>query len=409
MSSHSHSVTSHSVTSKAIKIDVQASSNGPHAGVSEPVIVLPDTKAESGCCGSTPAPASATEQTTRPAPNLRRLWQRADKAWLAIGLIPLLLALLDPAQVIPALRFAGGAILRTGMFIAGAVLAVAWLRATGAEALLSRAFTGRESRMILFGALVGGLAPFCSCEVIPFISALLAVGAPLSAVMAFWLASPLMDPAMFLITAGTLGTGFAVAKTVAAVALGLGGGLLVKACAGSRLFADPLKAQPVAGSCSSACATACDTGPSTGRPEWAFWRTPVRLRTFRDTAVGNALFLVKWLSLAYLVEALMLEYVPAEVIASVLGGDGLWPILLGAVVGAPAYLNGFATVPLVEALLAQGMSNGAAMSFVIAGGVSCIPAAIAVWALVKRRVFGAYLGIALAGSVLAGIAWSVIA
>ena len=377
--------------------------------MSEPVITLPDIKAESGCCGSTPAPASATEQTTRPAPNLRRLWRRTDKAWLAIGLIPLLLALLDPAQVIPALRFAGGAILRTGMFIAGAVLAVAWLRATGAEALLSRAFTGRESRMILFGALVGGLAPFCSCEVIPFISALLAVGAPLSAVMAFWLASPLMDPAMFLITAGTLGTGFAVAKTVAAVALGLGGGLLVKACAGSRLFADPLKAQPVAGSCSSACATACDTGPSTGRPEWAFWRTPVRLRTFRDTAVGNALFLVKWLSLAYLVEALMLEYVPAEVIASVLGGDGLWPILLGAVVGAPAYLNGFATVPLVEALLAQGMSNGAAMSFVIAGGVSCIPAAIAVWALVKRRVFGAYLGIALAGSVLAGIAWSVIA
>ncbi len=313
------------------------------------------------------------------------------------------------AAVLPALRFAGGAILRTGMFIAGAVLAVAWLRATGAEALLSRAFTGRESRMIFLGALVGGLAPFCSCEVIPFISALLAVGAPLSAVMAFWLASPLMDPAMFLITAGTLGTGFAVAKTVAAVALGLGGGLLVKACAGSSLFADPLKAHPVAGGCASGCGTACDTEPLAGGPQWAFWRTPERRRMFRDTAAGNALFLLKWLLLAYLVEALMLEYVPAEVVATVLGGDGLGPILLGAVVGAPAYLNGFATVPLVEALLAQGMSNGAAMSFVIAGGVSCIPAAIAVWALVKRRVFAAYLGIALVGSVLAGIAWSLIA
>ena len=66
-------------------------------------------------------------------------------------------------------------------------------------------------------------------------------------------------------------------------------------------------------------------------------------------------------------------------------------------------------MPLVDALLAQGMSNGAAMSFVIAGGVSCIPAAIAVWALVKRRVFAAYLGIAFAGSILAGLAWNVIA
>ena len=60
---------------------------------------------------------------------------------------------------------------------------------------------------------------------------------------------------------------------------------------------------------------------------------------------------------------------------------------------------------MVDALLEQGMSNGAAMSFVIAGGVSCIPAAIAVWALVKPRVFAAYLGLAVTGAILAGLAW----
>lgn len=311
--------------------------------------------------------------------------------------------------MLPTLRFAGGALLRTGVFVAGAVLAVAWLRATGAEALLSRAFTGRESRMIVVAALVGGLAPFCSCEVIPFVAALLAVGAPLSAVMAFWLASPLMDPGMFLITAGTLGTGFAAAKTAAAVGLGLGGGLLVKAYAHSRVFADPLKAQPATDRCGACCGPAVSATQVGGRPEWAFWRTPERRRAFRDTAAGNALFLMKWLLLAYLVEALMLRYLPAELIASVLGGDGLRPIILGALVGAPAYLNGYATVPLVDALLAQGMANGAAMSFVIAGGVSCIPAAIAVWALVKPRVFAAYLAIGVAGSVLAGIVWNAVA
>ena len=399
-----NSTQGHSAVPETRKAGAPSSS----AGHGFPVVVLPEVPAESDCCGSAPTPVSSAEPATRPGLRLRRLWRRADKAWLMIGLIPLLLALVDPAQVLPALRFAGGAILHTGMFIAGAVLVVAWLRATGAEALLSRVFTGRESRMILLGALVGGLAPFCSCEVIPFISALLAVGAPLSAVMAFWLASPLMDPAMFLITAGTLGTGFAVAKTVAAVGLGLGGGLLVKAFAGSSLFADPLKAQPAAGSGASGCGTGCGPEPFAGRPQWTFWRTPERRRMFRDTAAWNAVFLLKWLLLAYLVEALMLEYVPAEVVATVLGGDGLWPILLGAIVGAPAYLNGFAAVPLVEGLLAQGMSNGAAMSFVIAGAVSCIPAAVAVWALVRGRVFAAYLGIGFAGSVVAGIVWSLI-
>ena len=114
-------------------------------------------------------------------------------------------------------------------------------------------------------------------------------------------------------------------------------------------------------------------------------------------------------TLAYVIEALMLEYVPADMIARLLGGDGLGAIILGALVGAPAYLNGYAAVPLVDALLAQGMSNGAAMSFVIAGGVSCIPAAIAVWALVKPRVFAAYLGLAITGAILAGLAWQAVA
>ena len=105
----------------------------------------------------------------------------------------------------------------------------------------------------------------------------------------------------------------------------------------------------------------------------------------------------------------MLEYIPAEAVAGVLGGEGIGTVLLGAVVGAPAYLNGYAAVPLVDALLAQGMSDGAAMSFVIAGGASSIPAAIAVWALVRPRVFAAYLGLAVSGAVLAGLAWQAVA
>ena len=108
-------------------------------------------------------------------------------------------------------------------------------------------------------------------------------------------------------------------------------------------------------------------------------------------------------------EAVMLAYVPAEAIAGLLGGDGVQPIVLGALVGAPAYLNGYAAVPLMDALLSQGMAPGAAMSFVLAGGVSCIPAAIAVWALVKPRVFAAYIGIAMLGALLAGLTWGAIA
>ena len=337
-----------------------------------------------------------TTQRVRPPLRLK------PSAWGASLVIIALVAAFDRAELWPTLTFASQALAGTAPFIIFAVLAVAYLKATGAETLLARAFEGNPPRMIVMAALLGGLSPFCSCEVIPFVAALLAVGAPLAAVMAFWLASPLMDPAMFAITSGTLGWEFAIAKTIAAVGLGMMGGFIVLATAKTPVFANPLRERPAVGGC---CGV---KKPFSGTPVWQFWTEAPRREVFSQTARENALFLLKWLTLAYLIEALMVRYIPAELIAGLLGGTGVGPILLGALVGAPAYLNGYAAVPLIDALLAQGMAPGAAMSFMIAGGVSSIPAAIAVWALVKPRVFAAYLGFALIGAVIAGSIWQFI-
>ncbi len=341
------------------------------------------------------------DTTTTPSPIHWR--KRIDGAWVFSAALLALVALFDYAQFAPTVTFAAKALAGTAPFIAFAVLAVAYLKATGAENLLAKAFEGNPARMIVMAALLGGLSPFCSCEVIPFIAALLAVGAPLGAVMAFWLASPLMDPAMFAITTGAIGTDFAIAKTVAAVGLGIFGGFGTQLLSNTPVFTDPLRAKPQVGGC---CGV---KKPFSAKPVWKFWTDNDRVQTFRETGLENAVFLLKWLTLAYTVEALMVHYMPADLIANVLGGNGLGTVILGALVGMPAYLNGYAAAPLVAELLAQGMSNGAAMSFMIAGGVSSIPAAIAVWALVKPRVFAAYLGFALTGSVIAGIAWQMVA
>lgn len=343
-----------------------------------------------------------TDITSSNAPK-RRQW-KLDKVWLTIGLILAVIAIAVPNELVPTLTFAGENILRTGVFIIFAVALVAYLHATGAEGIVSEAFKGNEIRMIFLASLVGGLLPFCSCEVIPFVAALLAMGTPLSAVMAFWLSSPIMDPPMFLITSSALGMEFAIAKTIAAVGFGLLGGFTVKTLSSSAVFADPLKAVAKPG-----CGNCCGANPLSEKPQWAFWQDSARVKTFRELAYENAFFLLKWLSLAYVIEALMIRFVPAEWIAGVLGGDGLGPILLGAFVGAPAYLNGYAAAPLVQGLIEQGMSQGAAMSFMMAGGVSSIPAALAVWALVKPRVFAAYFGIGIVGAVIAGLVWAVYA
>lgn len=349
---------------------------------------------------------------------------KIDWAWVSIPAILAVVAILAPAAFPDVFSDALSALIGTAPFILFAISATAYLRAAGAEGIVAKAFTGPQLRMVLFGAMAGGLSPFCSCEVIPFIAALLAMGAPLAAVMAFWIASPLMDPPMFAITAGALGADFAIAKVLAAVGMGLIGGLGVMALTRtpglSSLVRNPLREsgmmakstqccgpkpdpKPVEKAEGSCCATTVEETPFLAKPVWKFWKEPARVKQFRETAVENGLFLGKWLALAYVLEAIMIRWIPADYIATWLGGEGIGTIFLAAIVGAPAYLNGYAAAPLAAGLIEQGMAPGAAMAFLLAGGVTCIPAAVAVWSLVKTRVFLSYLGFALIGSVFAGL------
>ncbi len=340
-----------------------------------------------------------TELVLRGVHGLRANLRGLRSVWGLIVTIPLAVALLDPQSLPGVLRIALEAFGGTLPYIAVAVLLIAGLEATGAQGLVARAFEGRETRMILLAALFGGLAPFCSCEVIPFIAGLLAAGVPLSAIMAFWLSSPLIDPPTVLITAAALGWDFAVGKAVAAVGMGLLGGFGVRLLVHGGAFAAPLREGGGSG-CGSGCAGGVAHGETAAR--WRFWEEAQRMATFRSEAMANTRFLVKWLALAYLLEALLITYVPAETIAKLVGGEGLTAIVTGALVGAPAYLNGYAAPALVAGLMEQGMSAGAAMAFMVAGAVSSIPAMVAVWSLVRREVFLAYAGFGIAGAIGAG-------
>jgi uncharacterized membrane protein YraQ (UPF0718 family) len=79
------------------------------------------------------------------------------------------------------------------------------------------------------------------------------------------------------------------------------------------------------------------------------------------------------------------------------------------VVGVPAYLNGYAAIPTVSALIDLGMAPGAGLAFMVAGGVTSIPAAMAVFALVRRAVFTWYIALGLAGSLAVGFAYQALA
>lgn len=316
---------------------------------------------------------------------------------MLIALIPIGIFFFCYSEFTPILDIAIGSLTSTLPYIAMAVAMIAYLKASHAEAVVAR--------MIVLATLFSGLAPFCSCEVIPLIAGMLAMGVPVPAVMAFWLASPLIDPPAIFIMAGALGWEFAVGKAIAAVSISLIDGLALQAFMRTGGFADPHEGLRTEGDCSS-----CGTSPYDGRPGWRFWKETERRATFHREGTANAISLVKWLAFAYLLEGILITYVSAEAISPVVGGDGLLSIVIAAIVGAPAYLNNYATPPLVARLMDQGMSAGTGIAFMVGGTVSSILAMAAVWSLAKAPVFAAYmiLGIGSAivvGVVLGGCSW----
>jgi uncharacterized protein len=335
---------------------------------------------------------------------LRNWCARLDPAWVALMVLFGALAVLLPHQAAASALFTAKSVWSVLPFFLLSIALAAYAKASGAENLIARAFTGRLEWMVVLASLMGALSPFCSCGVIPIIAALLASGVPLAPAMAFWLASPLMDPSMFVITTGILGFQFAVAKTIAAIAVGLLGGLGVLALQRTGLLTGPALREGIG---NGGCAGSKIRNPTA--VAWRYWQEPARREAFWTNAAQNARFLGKWLLLAFALESLMVAYVPGDLIARVAGDGGPLSILVATLVGIPSYLNGNAALPLVAGLMEKGMAPGAAMAFLVGGGVTSIPAALAVWAIATRRVFMAYLGFATLGALLAGFAFQLAA
>ena len=111
---------------------------------------------------------------------------------------------------------------------------------------------------------------------------------------------------------------------------------------------------------------------------------------------------VKFMALAFLVDALIKLFVPQEWVAGLLGRQNPWAILTAALLGVPAYASNMTALPMVGGLLAQGMHPAAALAFLIAGPTTTLPAMAAVRGLTSRRVFARYVSFALVGAVVLG-------
>jgi len=117
---------------------------------------------------------------------------------------------------------------------------------------------------------------------------------------------------------------------------------------------------------------------------------------------------IKFMLLAWFIGGLVELYVPKAWITEVLGKNNPWAIFTAALLGVPVYTSNLTAMPLVGGLLEQGMNPAAALSFLIAGPMTTLPAMSAVFGLVNRKVFSLYLGFALVGAVVFGYVYNIV-
>jgi uncharacterized membrane protein YraQ (UPF0718 family) len=319
------------------------------------------------------------------------------------------LGVYSPDQAIATARYVARELAEIGPWLVASVCIAAAARATGLDQLAAKAFKGHETRMIIVASVIGAALPFCSCGVIPLVAGLLGAGVPLAPVMAFWISSPLMDPTQFFIASGVLGIGFASAKMLSAVGMGMLSGFGTMMLVRAGWLDAPATLRITAMSAGACCGSkpAVTASPPSSVVLWRFWTDGARAQRFLTTATSTGWFLVRWLAVAYAIESLMIAWLPVGAVGTWLGaGAGPLAVPLAVAIGIPIYLNSFAAIPFVSGLIGLGMSPATGLAFMLATSATGFPAMVAVWALVKPRAFVLYLGFAIAGAMIAGYAYA---
>jgi hypothetical protein len=275
----------------------------------------------------------------------------------------------------------------------GAGLLHEFLDTTRIVAALGR----RDLRSILAATFLGAPLPLCSCGVLPAALSLRRKGASREATIAFLITTPETGIDSIALTYGLLGPFMAIARPLAAIVTGIVAGVL------SMREPDVSPGLDAAGPGPAADDHVHEGSgkKSKDRVQPALGR---RLRRAFLYAFGPLLDdLSFWLLVAFVITGIVSATLPSDFFPRFLP-PGLPSLLVMAVLGIPTYVCASASTTVAAAMIAKGLSPGAALVFMLTGPATNASTAGIVARLFGRRFIFVYLaaifGVAIASGVL---------
>jgi uncharacterized membrane protein YraQ (UPF0718 family) len=262
--------------------------------------------------------------------------------------------------------------------------------------------------------------PLCSCGTTAVVLGMMASTMPWAPIVAFMVASPLSSPEGFIYTAGLFGWPFATGIVVSSIVMGLAGGAaasLLESRGWLKIQARMVPRAP-APCASASCAPApAPAGPSSGggcgcgqpAPTPSAEMSAIR-RRFDPVALLKAIYDIAKRLLPMFLGFAFIGYfinglIPATWVQAIFGSGHAYGVPLAATLGLPLYVNSEASLPLIRSLLDAGMSEGAAMAFLITGSGTSIGAIAGALTIARWRVVGLVVAVLWIGAIAAGFAF----
>lgn len=234
------------------------------------------------------------------------------------------------------------------------------------------------------GALMGTITPFCSCSSIPLFIGFTSAGLPVGVTFSFLISSPLVDLASVILLASIFNWTIALVYVVAGLILAVLGGIII-----SKLKMD----RYVEGFVTAHKIQDADIDQLTRKERIEFSIDQVKdvfKRVWIYVLVGVG------------IGAAIHNWIPEEMITSLLGEKNWWSVIVATLLGVPMYADIFGTLPIAEALVNKGVGLGTALSFMMAVTALSLPSLIMLKKVVKMPLLILFTSIVTVGIITIG-------
>ena len=303
---------------------------------------------------------------------------------------------------------------------------------------------------VLMSTAVAVATPFCSCGTTAVLLGMMASTIPWAPIVAFMVASPLTSPEELFYSAGLFGWPFAIAFFAASIILGLvGGGIAAfaescgwlegqarlgaqstsavlpistpKSAPVTMAFSQPqaflqgqgqFAAQSISIPVFAAAAPTCACDSNADNAISADKNPVPAKKTMSYAETAREAFNITWKLFALFFGFTFIGYflnglIPNEWIQTLFGSGNVYSIPLAATLGLPFYLNTEASMPLVRALIDAGMSQGAALAFLITGAGTSLGAISGALVIARWRVIAIVIGTLWVGAIVLGFGYDI--